>query len=60
MILHDAKWPDLVDRALNLPSRASSLQQLVDALQDVVPEAERSKLGKIVDQAAIQKKYMCV
>jgi hypothetical protein len=33
VILHDAKWPaDRVDRALNLPSRPSSLQQLVDAL----------------------------
>lgn len=33
VILHDATWPaDRVDRALNLPSRPSSLQQLVDAL----------------------------
>ncbi|CAK9005503.1 unnamed protein product [Durusdinium trenchii] len=50
VILHDATWPDRVDRALNLPSRPSSLQQLVDALYEVVAPAEHSKLGKIVDK----------
>lgn len=51
VILHEAKWPsDRVDRALNLPSRPSSLQQLVDALYEVVPPSEVGKLGKIVDQ----------
>lgn len=51
VILHDAKWPaDRVDRTLNLPSRPSSLQQLVDALYEVVPPSEVGQLGKIVDK----------
>eukprot|EP00435_Cladocopium_sp_Y103_P037429 s641_g9.t2 len=51
VILHDAKWPaDRVDRALNLPSRPSSLQQLVDALYEVVPPSEVGQLGSIEDE----------
>mmetsp|Transcript_9701 Transcript_9701/g.23172 ORF Transcript_9701/g.23172 Transcript_9701/m.23172 type:complete len:354 (+) Transcript_9701:56-1117(+) len=51
VILHDADWPKtLTDRSANLPSRPCTLQQLVDALYEVVPEDEHTKLGKIVDK----------
>ncbi|CAE7258370.1 denD, partial [Symbiodinium pilosum] len=49
--LHNAAWPPtLADRSANLPSRPCTLQQLVDALYEVVPEEEHSKLGKIIDK----------
>ncbi|CAE7811161.1 denD [Symbiodinium sp. CCMP2592] len=51
VILHDADWPKtLTDRSANLPSRPCTLQQLIDALYEVVPEDEHTKLGKIVDK----------
>ncbi|CAE7537198.1 denD [Symbiodinium microadriaticum] len=51
VILHDADWPQtLTDRSANLPSRPCTLQQLIDALYEVVPEDEHTKLGKIVDK----------
>jgi NAD(P)-dependent dehydrogenase (short-subunit alcohol dehydrogenase family) len=51
--LHDADMGAVgqapVDRAVSLPSTPVTLQVLIDALHRVVPEGQRSKLGKITD-----------
>lgn len=51
--LHDADMGAVgqapVDRAVSLPSTPVTLQIIIDALHRVVPEGQRSKLGKITD-----------
>jgi len=51
--LHDADMGAVgqapIDRAVSLPSISVTLQVIIDALHRVVPENQRSKLGKITD-----------
>jgi len=51
--LHDADMGAVgqapIDRAVSLPSTPVTLQTIIDALYRVVPESQRSKLGKITD-----------
>jgi len=50
VLLHEAVWPDIVDRAVNLPSISITLQELVDGLYRVVDPEDYGKLGKISDK----------
>lgn len=50
--LHDVPWPAAgpLDRAITLPSRPTTLGELVEALHRVVDPQDHHKLGKITDQ----------